>query len=121
MKTLYEKLGGTYREENGYFIPDIELPEQKEIGNFGLRHLEWIEKHHKARYNELLMSCKLNEYLVGVDEEANERFDSLVADFTKAEGVDENLKATDQMKWVQMMNNIVSRVKEIVGSEVIYA
>ena len=82
----------TYREENGYLVPDVELPEQKEIGKWGLLHLGWLKRFRVARYNELLMSGELNEYLYNVNEEAQERFESLVADFAESNGLTEELK-----------------------------
>lgn len=109
-----------YIEKDGALYPDVELPEQKEIGAWGLRHLGWLKMRHIARYNELLMSGELNEYLYRVNEEAQERFDSLVADFAEEYGLTEELKAKDQMKWVQLANHVVKTAQEITESEVIY-
>ena len=121
MKNKFEELGGTYREENGYLIPDIEFPKQKEIGMWGLLHLGWLKRFRIARYNELLMSGELNEYLYNVNEEAQERFESLIVDLAKSHGLTEELKATDQMAWVGAMNNIRNAAEEIVNAEVIFA
>ena len=119
-KSLFEQHGITYREVNGVFIPDIEPPEQKEVGRFGWQHEKWLKKHRPCRYSLLIGSDEILEYLASIDAEANEIYSSLIVDFTKAEGVNENLKATDQMKWVQMMRNIENRAREIVEKEVIY-
>ena len=118
--SLFEQHGITYREVNGVFIPNLELPEQKEIGSFGLQHEMWLKTHHRFRYSLLLGSGELNEYLYQVDKEANEMYESLIADYAKAEGVNEYLKATDQMKWVQMMRSISDRAREFFEHEIIF-
>ena len=118
--SLFEQHGITYREVNGVFIPNLELPEQKEIGRFGLQHEIWLKTHHHLRQSLLLGSGELNEYLYQVDKEANEMYESLIADYVKAEGVNEYLKAMDQMKWVQMMRSISDQVREIVEHEIIF-
>ena len=117
---LFETLGGTYREENGHLVPDAELPKQKEIGKWGLQHLGYLKRFRKARYTELLTSGELNEYLYKVNEEAQERFESLVADFAEEYGLTEELKAKDQMKWVGLANHIANSAQEIVQSELIF-
>ena len=109
-----------YREVNGVLIPDIELPEEKEIGRFGWQHEAWLKKNRRCRYSLLIGSGEIIDYLASVDAEANELYDSLITDFAKAEGVDENLKAIDQMQWAQRMTSIRERVQEIVNSEVIF-
>jgi len=72
MKSLFEQMGGTYREENGYHIPNLTLPdeEQAEIGVWGQRHLRYIKQQHKVRYVNLLTSGKLNSYLADIDKQA---------------------------------------------------
>lgn len=119
-KSLFENNSLTYREENGQFVPDVELPEQKEIGKWGLLHLGWLKRFRIARYNELLMSGGLNEYLYNVNEEAQERFESLIVDLAESHGLTEELKAKDQMKWVQLANYVANAAKAIVESEVIF-
>ena len=120
MKNEYEEIGGTYREENGYLAPDIEVPKQKEIGKWGLLHLGWLKRFRIARYNELLISGELNEYLYNVNEDAQERFESLIVDLAESHGLTEELKAADQMKWTQLANYVANAAKEIVESEVIF-
>ena len=105
---------------NGVFIPDIELLEEKEIGRFGRQHEAWLKKNRRCRYSLLIGSGEIIDYLASVDAEANEMYESLTADFAKAEDVDENLKATDQMRWIQRMQSIANRVREIVEKEVIF-
>ena len=118
--SLFEQHGITYREVNGVFIPNLERPEQKEIGRFGLQHEIWLKTHHHLRYSLLLDSGELNEYLYQIDIEANEMYELLISDFAQAEGINENLKVSGQMKWVQLMKSIVNRAREIIEKEVIF-
>ena len=120
-KTIYEQLGGTYREEKGNLVPDVELPEQKPIGKYGQMHLDYLKQHRRGRYSALLGEGRLNAYLTSVDEQAHEMLNSLTVEFAKAQGIDEHLKATDQMRWVHMMNNIRNSAEENVMRELILA
>ena len=121
MKSLFEQMGGTYREENGYLIPNLTLPdeEQVEIGVWGQRHLRYIKLHHKVRYINLLTSGKLNGYLADIDKHAENMFFRLVKQMAEREGVTEQLKVDKQMAWVGRMNNIRSRAAEIVNNDII--
>ena len=122
MKSLFEQLGGTYREENGYLIPNLTLPDEKqvEIGVWGQQHLRYIKQHHKVRYTNLLTSGKLSGYLANIDKQAEDMFFRLVKQMAEREGVTEKLKADNQMVWVCRMNNIRSRATEIVNHDIIY-
>lgn len=122
MKSLFEQLGGTYREENGYLIPNLTLPdeEQVEIGVWGQRHLRYIKQHHKVRYTNLLTSGKLNEHLADIDNQAEDMFFRIVKQTAKCEGVTEQLKKVDPMAWVARMNNIRSRITEVINNDLIY-
>ena len=122
MKSLFEQMGGTYHEENGYLIPNLILPdeEQVEIGVWGQRHLRFIKQYHKVRYTNLLTSCKLNGYLANIDKQAEDMFFRLVKQMAEREGVTEKLKADNQMEWVARMNNIRSSATEIINTEVIF-
>ena len=122
MKSLFEQMGGTYHEENGYLIPNLILPdeEQVEIGVWGQRHLRFIKQYHKVRYTNLLTSGKLNGYLADIDKQAEDMFFRLVKQMAEREGVTEQLKADNQIEWVGRMNNIRSRATEIVNAEVIF-
>ena len=121
IKTIYEQLGGTYREENGNLVPDVELPEQKPIGKYGRMHLDYLKQHRRGRYSALLGEGRLNDYLADVDEQAQEMLTSLTVELAKTQGIDEHLKATDQMRWVQMMNNVRNSAEETVMRELILA
>ena len=120
-KTIYEQLGGTYREENGNLVPDVELPEQKPIGKYGKMHLDYLKQHRRGRYSALLGEGRLNTYLADVDEQALEMLSSLTVELAKTQGIDEHLKATDQMRWVQMMNNVRNSAEETIMRELILA
>ena len=120
-KTIYEQPGGTYREEKGNLVPDVELPEQKQIGKYGRMHLDHLKQHCRGRYSALLGEGRLNAYLSEIDEQAHEMLISLIVEFAKAQGIDEHLKATDQMRWVHMMNNIRNSAEETVMRELILA
>ena len=118
---LYEKLGGTYREENGHLIPDIALPEQTnyQIGKYGRMHLDYIKQHRRGRYTTLLTEGKLNARLHEIDLEAKQMLESLIPRLAAERGIDENLKARDMLRWVAEMNNIKASAEEIVLREVV--
>ena len=119
---LYEKLGGTYREENGNLIPNVALPEQTEyqIGKYGRMHLDYIKNHRRGRYTTLLTEGKLNARLHEIDLEANEMLEAIITRFAAERGIDENLKTHDMLHWVAEMNNIKASAEEIVLREVVY-
>ena len=120
-KTIQQQLGGTYRKENGNLVPDVELPEQKPIGKYGKMHLDYLKQHRRGRYSALLGEGQLNVYLADLDEQAKEMLSSLTVELAEAQGIDEHLKATDQMRWVQMMNNVRNSAEETVMRELILA
>ena len=119
---LYEKLGGTYREENGHLIPNVTLPEQTDyqIGKYGRMHLDYIKQSRRGRYTTLLTEGKLNAHLHEIDIEANEMLDAIIPRLAAERGIDEKLKARDMLIWVAEMNNIKAIAEEIVLQEVIY-
>ena len=118
---LYEKLGGTYREENGHLIPNVNIPEQTDyqIGKYGGMHLDYIKQHHRGRYTTLLTEGKLNVRLHEIDLEANEMLESIIAHLAAERGIDEDLKARDMLRWVAEMNNVKASAEEIVLREVV--
>jgi len=120
MKNKYEEIGGTYCEENGHLVPDVELPEQKPIGKYGKMHLDYLKQHSHGRYSTLLGEGRLGAYLSEIDEQAHEMISSLIVEFAKTQGIDEHLKETDQLRWVQMMNNVKTQVEEIVLKQIIF-
>ena len=118
---LYEKLGGTYREENGHLIPNVNLPRQTDyqIGKYGRTHLYYIKQHRRGRYTTLLTEGKLNARLHEIDLEANEMLQTIIPRLATERGIDENLKARDMLRWVAEMNNIKASAEEIVLREVV--
>ena len=122
MKTLYETLGGTYREENGRLIPEMKLPEQTnyQIGKYGQFYLDFIKNHRRGKYTTLMTDGKLNARLHEIDLEAKSMLESIISRLAAERGIDENLKARDMLRWVAEMNNIKSSAEEIILKEVIY-
>ena len=121
--TIFEQTGGTYTQVGDYMLPDL-LPAEEEkevnIGVWAMRHKRYLKQNHKVLYYNLLTSCKLNSYLIDIEEQAQDLFLRLVKDLAEKECVTEKLKSTDMMLWVQKMNNIRNRATEIVNSELIY-
>lgn len=121
--TLFEQLGGTYTQTGDYLLPDLSLPAKKETGNIGvwaLRHKRYLKQYHKVLYYNLLTSGKLHSHLADIEEQAQQLFLRLVKELAEKENVTEELKADDMLLWTQKMNNIRSRVTEVVNNEVIY-
>ena len=120
METIFEKLGGTYRQEGDYLLPNIEAPESPQIGVWGQRRLQYLHINKRVLYTTMLMSGTLKDHLEEVDKSADEMYEQLTLQMKAQEGVTEKLKASDQMEWVQQMNNICNRADEIVYKELIY-
>ena len=121
--TLFEQLGGAYTQQGDYLLPNLALPAEKETGNIGvwaLRHKRYLKQHHKVLYYNLLTSGKLHSHLADTEEQAQQLFLRLVKELAEKENVTEELKADDMLLWTQKMNNIRSRVTEVVNNEVIY-
>lgn len=121
-KTIFEEMGGTYHEENGYLIPNLTLPpeEERSIGIWGQRHLRYIRQHCKALYTGLFLDGKLNSYLADLNKQAEDMFFRLVKELAEKEGVTETLKAAGQMEWVRQMNAVRETATEIVNNDLIY-
>ena len=122
-KTIFEEMGGTYIRVGDYFLPDLKLPETEtqSIGIWGQRHKRYLKEHKRLFYSNLLTSGKLNSYLADIDRQAEEMFSRLVKQMAECEGATEQLKADNQLEWVQKMNNIRNRAIEIINSDLIYA
>ena len=123
MKSLFEQLGGTYHEENGYLIPDLRLPTEEEqpIGIWGQRHLDYLKQYRRVIYINLLTSGKLNTYLADIDRQAQERFEKLIEGMKQTQGITEQLKAENALEWTGWLNNIRACAREIVNEEIIFA
>ena len=123
-KHIYDEKNGLWYELQGnYFVPCLKLPAegQRPIGAWGQRHLRYLQQHRKALYTELQINGKLNGYLADLNEQAENMFLELVKQLAAREGVTEQLKAQDQMQWVQRMNSIRDWATEIVNNDLIYA
>ena len=122
MKSIFEQSGGVYTMQGDYRLPNLTLPAEDErpIGVWGQRRLNYLKHHRKVLYYNLLTSGKLHSHLTDVDEEAQSLFSRLVKEYAEKEGVTEQLKAADQMAWVRQMNNIRSRATEIVNADVVF-
>lgn len=121
-KFIYDESNGLWYELQGdYYIPCF-MPEQetKEIGVWGMRHMDYMKQHRKATYNRLSFEGKLNAYLFDVNAQAEEMFSEIVNQMKTREGITEQLKAENQMEWVCRMNNIRQRANEIIYKELIY-
>ena len=120
-KSLFEQMGGTYTQVEDYLLPNLILLEQQDqsIGVWGQRHARYLKQHHKIIYMNLLASGKLNDYLVDIENQAENLFLQLVKQLTESENITEELKAKDQMEWVAQMNNDYNRAREIVNSKLI--
>ena len=112
----------TYTEVNGYMIPNLSLPEEPEyeIGIFGLMRRNYLKNHRKVLYTNLLTSGKLNKHLHEIDQTAYDRMELMTREMAQREGVTEQLKAENQMLWVQKSTNIRNRAQEIINKELIY-
>lgn len=122
-KTIFEQVGGTYTRVGDYYLPDLKLPEEEKqanIGVWGMRHKKFLKENHRVLYANLMTSGKLVTYLDDIERQATTMFLRLVKELAEKENVTEELKATDQMLWVQKMNNIRNRATEIVNAVLIY-
>ena len=122
-KTIFEEMGGTYTRVGDYYLPDLKLPEEEKqanIGVWGMRHKRFLKENHRVLYANLMTSGKLVTYLDDIERQATTMFLRLVKELAEKENVNEELKSTDQMLWVQKMNNIRNRATEIVNAVLIY-
>ena len=121
MKSTFEELGGIYKQVGDYLLPDVDVPENLEIGFWGIPRRKYLLEHQPALYTALFLSGKLADHLQEIDQSATQMYYQLLDQLKARNGVTEQLKATDQMKWVRRMNNICNRASEVVYMELIYA
>ena len=112
----------TYHKEGDYLIPDLALKNQENVvlGKYGRARLNYIKENKRGLYTELMMNGALSSYLKGVDERCNHIINITVREMAKENNVDEELKRTDQLKWVGLMNNFKNAAEEIIFNEIIY-
>lgn len=121
--TTDKETGISYTLHGDYYLPDFVLPpetDNRPIGIWGRRHRDYLIENKKAVYSLMRTRNTLHSYLADINEQADEMFNQLVKNMAKADGITEQLKAENQMLWVQKMNNIRNRAMEIVNSELIY-
>ncbi len=108
MKTIFEEMGGTYRQVGDYFIPNITLPDDGEyqIGKYGRMRRSYLKEYRKIPYNNYVLEGTLSKHLAEIDQACNERIENIVSAMAKQEGVTEALKAADQIEWVRRMGYV---------------
>ena len=116
-----EKTGLKYELVGDYYYPCLEAPEAPKVGRFGIMYHYYLRNHKRVTYSGLMLSGKLKEHIEDIDRQAEDMFSQLVDRMKQAEGITEQLKATNQLEWVRRMNSIRNRAEEIVKSEVVFA
>lgn len=121
-KQIYdEKNGMSYTLHGDYYLPDLVLREEEPIyGKYGMLRKQFLKEHRSAGYQYLLLTGKLNKHLNQTDQEAREQVETLMEQMTEKQGVTEELKVRNQMKWVRLMNNIKASAEEMVLREILY-
>lgn len=122
MKSLFEQMGGTYRQAGDYLIPNLLPPKgsKQPLGKYGRMRRGFLKEHRPILYTNLLTSGKLYDHLTEIDQTCKERMERICADMARQEGVTEKLKAADQMEWVRRQNSIRNRAEEIILHELVY-
>ena len=123
MKSVFETMGGTYRQCGDFFIPEMALPDTEKIsiGKYGRMRQRYLKEHRGVLYNAMILDGTLWSHLAEVDKICKERMDMLILGMKETQGITEELKARDSMAWVGGMNNIRNAAEEILFAEVIYA
>lgn len=119
-KSLFERMGGTYRHEGDYLLPNLTVPERAPVGIWGQRRKRYLREHRGPLYIALLLGGKLDAHVMEVDQQAQEMFSRLIEQMAKQEGITELFKEENQMEWVRRTNNIRNRAEEIILNEYIY-
>ena len=113
-------MGGSYTSEGDYLLPNLEVPESPQIGIWGERRRKYLQTSQRTLYTAMLLGDTLNVHLVEVDKSATEMFDRLVEQMKSRDCITEELKAANQLEWVQRMNAIHHEATEVVMKELIY-
>ena len=124
MKSLFEEMGGTYRQEGNYLLPNLSLPsdpEEYQLDKYGRMRHRFLKEHRRALYTSLMLEGTLTKHLAEIDRSCNDRLEIIETALMKREGVTEALKVSDQMEWVRRRNSIRNRAEEIILSELVYA
>ena len=120
MQTDFEAMGGSYTSEGDYLLPNLEVPESPQIGIWGERRRKYLQTNKRVLYTVMLLCDTLNDHLAEVDKSATEMFDRLVEQLKSRDCITEELKAANQLEWVQRMNAIHHEATEVVMKELIY-
>ncbi|MBC2871593.1 TnpV protein [Bittarella massiliensis] len=122
MKSIFEEMGGTYRQVGNYFIPNLVSQDDSnyQIDKYGRMRRSYLKEYRKILYNNYVLEGTLFKHLAEIDQACNERIENIVSAMAKQEGVTEALKAADQIEWVRRMNSIRNRAEEIVLHELVY-
>ena len=122
MASYFEQRGGTYTPVNGVLLPDLvlEAPPPGPLGKFGRMRKRYLEQRRDGTFTALVLSGKLTEHLLEVDQTARDQLAALTRQLAADEGVTESLKARDQLEWLRRMNSTHHRAEEIVKNELIY-
>ena len=122
MASLFEQHGGTYTAVHGVLLPDLVLDAQPpgSLGKYGQMRKRYLEQKHDGTFSALVLSGKLTQHLLDIDQAARDQMATLTRQLAAAEGVTESLKARDQLEWLRHMNSIRHRAEEIVTRELIY-
>ena len=121
--TLHDSNNGLdYTLVNDHYLPNLTVaaPAEHPTGRWGRLHKMYLKEHHPIRYNQLLLSGELGSYLAKLDKQAEEQLALIIRQMQEAEGVDEALKAADQLEWVRRMNSIRNRAEKIIQKELIF-
>ena len=110
-----------YIRSGDYFIPDLKSQEEtRPIGKWGRMHRKYLKEHHRVQFNNLVLSGNLWTYLADLNEQAQQRMETLIAQLKSSKGITEEMKAVDPLGWTQQMNNITARAEETIRKELIY-
>jgi len=119
MKSTYERMDGSYQQVGDYLLPDMEAPESPKIGSWGERRRKYLQTNKRVLYTVMLLCDTLNAHLEEVDKSTTEMFDRLVEQLKRRNCITEELKAANQLEWVQRMNTIRHEAAEAVEKELI--
>ena len=122
-KSIHDNANGLdYTLVNDHYLPNLTVaaPAEHPTGRWGCLHKRYLKEHHPIRYNQLLLSGELGSYLAKLDKQAEEQLALIIRQMQEAEGVDEALKAADQLEWVRRMNSIRNRAEETILREIVF-
>ena len=117
-----ERTGIEYRLEGDYYIPNLSMPKEEKItlNKYGRMRLKYLKEYKKPDYTIMLMDGTLRKHIVNTDKQAKERLEILMKQLLEKNPIDENLKNTDPLKWVGLMNNYKYIAEKIIFDELIY-